>query len=136
MINQRVLLRTVAVLAVLAGALLVAGGLGHLQAVMKVNQGRPLDFRMLNLLSIGVILLAVGGIDLVSSWRMWRESRYALLVSAAATVALVVYLAVLLTLPERGDPIRFFLFAQSSYLAVASVVALYLLSRRKSGLAK
>lgn len=130
MTNERVLLRTVAVLAVLAGALLVAGGLGHLQAVMKVNHERPLDLRMFNLLSIGTILLVVGAIDLVCSWRMWRGSRYALLVSAAATVALVLYLALLLTLPERGDPIRLFLFFESSYLAVASVVALYVFSRR------
>lgn len=132
MLNQKVALRIVAIAAALAGLLLLAGGLGHLQAVVNVKNvhDRPFDSRFVHLLAIGVILLLVGGIDLVSSWRMWRGSQYALLLSAVATVVLVVYFVVLLALPERGDPIRFFLFIQSSYLAVASAGGLYVFSRR------
>src|SRR5687768_456331 len=103
MLNDKWPLRIVAIAAVVAGALLVMGGLGHLYAVVniKIAKNHPVDFRFVHLLAIGAFLLLVGGIDLVSSWRMWRGSRYALLVSAAATVTLLGYLGVLLMLPDR-----------------------------------
>lgn len=132
MLNDRLPLRIVATTAALAGAVLVAGGLGHLYAVVnvKIAQDRPLDFRFVHLLAVGAFLLLVGAIDLVASWRMWRGSKYGLLLSAVATVALLGYLVVLLRLPDRGDPIRTFLIMQSSYLAVASAGAFYMLSHR------
>src|SRR4051794_9513777 len=110
MINDRLVLRIVAIVAALAGVLLFMGALGHLYAVVnvKIAQERPLDARFVHLLSIGALLLMVGGIDLVSSWRMWQGGKYALLVSAIATAALLGYFALLLMLPARGDPIGFF----------------------------
>ena len=132
MLNDRLVLRIVATVAALAGALLVAGALGHLNAVVNVAiaQDRPFDFRFVHLVGIGAILLLVGGIELVSSWRMWRGSKYALLLSAVATVVLLGYFVVLLMLPQRGDPILAFLIMQSAYLAVASAGALYMRWRR------
>lgn len=132
MLNDRLSLRIVATMAALAGAVLVAGALGHLYAVVNVTiaQDRPRDFRFVHLLAIGAFLLFVGGIDLVSSWRMWRGSKYALLLSAAATVVLLGYFVVLLMLPDRGDPIGAFLIMQFSYLVVASAGAVYMLSHR------
>lgn len=132
MLNDRLVLRIVATVAALAGALLVAGGLGHLYAVVnvKIDHDRPFDSRFVHLLAVGAFLLIVGGIDLVSSWRMWHGGKYGLLLSAIATAALIGYFVVLLALPDRGDPIRAFLIMQSFYLAVALTGAFYMRSRR------
>lgn len=131
-LHERLPLRIVAIAAALAGAFLLLGAFGHLYYVVKVHlaHDRSLDFRFVHLLSVGAILLSVGIVDLVASLRMWRGSRYALLVSGVATAALMVYLAVLLTLPHRGDPIREFLLAQASYLTIVLAGAFYMLFRR------
>lgn len=126
--NDRLVLRIVASAAALSGVLLVLGALGHLYAVVnvKIAHDRPFDSRFVHLLAIGTMLLTVGVIDLVSSWRMWQGVRYGLWLSAGATAVLLGYFVVLLALPNRVDPIRAFFIMQSSYLTIALAGAFYM----------
>jgi hypothetical protein len=84
----RVLSKLTAGTAVALGLLMLAAGLGLGFALLTSAQP-PLQ------LATAAVLLVTGAVNLASSRGLWKENRGALAASAAATAALVVYLAAL-----------------------------------------
>ena len=87
----------------------VLAGTAHLVGVIgaAVRQGKPFNFRLVSLITIGGMLLYAGFLNLGLSRWLWRGRQWAFAVSTLATVALLGYailLAFMKTPPDPTDP--------------------------------
>lgn len=83
--------------AVALGLLMAIPGLLHTVAVVgtAVKQHKPYDLRLAWLITIGLILMHSGAVNVVMSRWIQRGERWALSVSAAATALLVLFFVAL-----------------------------------------
>jgi len=83
--------------AVALGLLAAVPGLLHTVAVAgtAVNNDKPYDLRLAWLITLGLILMYTGSVNVVLSARIKRSEHWAVAVSASSTALLVAFLAVL-----------------------------------------
>ena len=92
------------------GLLMVIGGTGHLVAVISLAlaQDKPYDFRLVSLIATGGILIYPGLLSLGLSRWLGRGRDWAFAMCTFGTMALLIYLVLLLFLkapPDSADPI-------------------------------
>lgn len=79
------------------GLLSAIPGLLHTVAVAgsAVNNDKPYDLRLAWLITVGLILMYTGSVNVLLSGRIKRYERWAMVMSASSTALLVAFLAVL-----------------------------------------
>lgn len=87
-----------ALAAVIAGVLMMLMGGGHLYAVVvgALAQDKPLDYRMVSLVTTGVMLAFPGLLSVVLSPWLWRGRNWAYGMCLISTLILMIYLSLLL----------------------------------------
>jgi hypothetical protein len=112
-----------ALIAVMVGVLMILMGGGHLQAVISVAmaQGDPLDYRMVSLITTGVMLAFPGLLSIVVCYWLWRGKNWAYAMCIISTLILMIYLSLLL-FAQALDPAK----VGSELNAAATVVGSYL----------
>jgi hypothetical protein len=87
-----------ALAAIVAGVLMMLMGGGHLYAVIvgALAQGNPLDYRMVSLVTTGVMLAFPGLLSVVLCPWLWRGKNWAYGMCLISTLILMIYLSLLL----------------------------------------
>ena len=115
-----VVFRVLRWVAVLFGLVTAGTGIAHLSGVLSVamDTGRAYDSRYVFLLTIGGILVYVGLVNVVLSWWLRKGDRFALGAATITTIAFMIFLVLLLPLPDGGSSTRGMLIGHGSYLAL------------------
>jgi hypothetical protein len=123
-----------AVVAVLAGVLLLLGGWGHLSAVLTARAGQPFDYRFVSLLTTSGILMFPGIVGLLASYWLWHGKVAAYVACLLSAAALMLYLGLLVYMKAQvqeaatsaGPEVYFFTALVSGYLVVIAGALLWL----------
>lgn len=99
------------------GLLVLVPGVLHTLAVidLRIKRGNPYDLRFVFLVTTGLILIHVGAAHIVLSRWILRGARWAAGASAAATLLLMAFVAILSPVNSEG---RSLLIAFGAYLAL------------------
>ena len=109
------------------GVLMVIGGTGHLIAIVAValNQHKPFDFHLISLIATGGMLLYPGLLNIGIAKQIRRGRQWAFAMSAFGTIALLVYVVLLLfmTVPDPTVP---FAGAGQTARSLTTIISIYL----------
>lgn len=115
-------------IAVIGGLLMMAMGGGHLEAVVTpmLADDKPLDYRLVSLITTGVVLALPGLLGVILCRWLWQGKDWAYAMCIFSASALFVYLLLLLSMkaPEPGEPIK----VGSELHAATVLVGVYLLT--------
>jgi uncharacterized membrane protein len=121
--------RLAALAAVIAGVLMMLMGGGHLNAVISaaLTQDRALDYRLVSLVTTGVMLAFPGLLSVVLCPWLWKGKVWAYGMCIVSTVILMIYLSLLLFAlaldPEKvGSELNIAAMIVGAYLSVLIVV--------------
>ncbi len=109
--------------ALVLGALMVVGGIGHMLGVISttLRENRPYDPKMVLLLTTGGVLIYVGGVNAVISRWIRQGVGWALVTSAVVSVALIGYFLLVRPLPNSGSMLRVSIVSHGLYLALLGI---------------
>ncbi len=109
--------------ALVLGVLMLLMGGGHLYAVITdaLANDRPLDYRLVSLITTGLLMALPGLVSLFCLKWLWQRRTWAYAMCILSASALMVYLALLLSIEVR-DMTK----VGSELDAAAMIVALYL----------
>ena len=109
--------------ALVFGALMLVGGIGHMLGVIStaLRENRPYDPKMVLLLTTGGVLIYVGGVNAVISRWIRQGVGWALVTSAVVSAALIGYLLLVRPLPNSGSMLRVSILSHGLYLALLGI---------------
>ena len=120
----------------IVGILLVMGGSFHLEAVISIAlaQDKPFDYRMISLIATSGILIFPGLLSIATCRWIWQGREWAYVTCIAGTMALMIYLILLLFIeapeppakPSTGSEVDYFSMIVGAYLVVLIAVWIWL----------
>lgn len=129
-----------AIVAFVAGVLLLLGGGGHLSAILEARAGQPFDYRFVSLLTTSGILMLPGVVGIATSYWLWQGKTWAYVSCLLSASALMLYLGLLLYMktqvPEAavGSEVYFMTGFVMTYMLVTLSVFLWLRGARTRSL--